>query len=98
MLDIKGGNGWVHTGSILLSLLDQVSLQIHESVQSFVLLDFEDHQVGLLLGGAKFNRKFSRVITGLNPQLIELALLDVKCRGHLLQLRVKLSIVGANTL
>ena len=59
-------------------------------MKTFIFLDLEDEHIGLFLRLAKLNRKFTRVISCLLPEIIQFPLLVLESIGQVVKLALEL--------
>ena len=78
ILYILGLDRWIETFGVGLSLHNQAALQVHETMQSFILLDLEHQDVGIFLCGTQLERQLASIISRLNSEVIKLTLFLLK--------------------
>ena len=97
LLQVLRRNGGVETTGIFLGLQDHFALKVHELVETFELFDLKDEHVGLLLRLTELNRELPRIISCLNAQILQLALLLIEGKGELIEVVLELSVISTQS-
>lgn len=69
-LDVLRRDAWVKALCVSYRLSDQVTLEIHETVKTFVFLDLKDEDVGFFLGSTQLDGESASIVTGLLSQVV----------------------------